>query len=414
MVPVTSWSDCHPYRRLFDSWSPRTNRAAPASRTMARANWPTMRTWRKRRWPRSPVVPREPLLSVVFRSSRRAKSAGATPKARAVKRQAPNAQPSTRQSKAKIDAAPRCRRRSRHAASQSRSTGRRGRHRRRRRRPAGGTRRTGGAAAGRARRRGRERTANSRARAIVRARRRFARLEQAMSSTKPERPTSMPMIGWPCLSRKLSSMATVRQVLSALAAGKSAARRRPKSAMKASACARVTRGGATPDEADPGGVAVARLLFREAERPEDVDRVQVAPVAEVGGQHADDLVGLAVDANRAADDLAVTAEAILPIAVADDEDAVVAQDLFVGTEAAAELRLGAEGGEEIGGDAEAVRHLGGLAGLGEAHVRDRRRRRSRRSRSSRTSGRGSRPARCRRERSGAWRDRCGPARSRSG
>ncbi|PYT13418.1 MAG: hypothetical protein DMF51_10880 [Acidobacteria bacterium] len=36
-----------------------------------------------------------------------------------------------------------------------------------------------------------ERTANSRARAIVRARRRFARLEQAMSNTKPERPTSM-------------------------------------------------------------------------------------------------------------------------------------------------------------------------------------------------------------------------------
>ena len=44
MVPVTRWSDSQPERRLFNSWSPRTKRAAPASRTMARANWPTMRT----------------------------------------------------------------------------------------------------------------------------------------------------------------------------------------------------------------------------------------------------------------------------------------------------------------------------------------------------------------------------------
>jgi hypothetical protein len=55
--------------------------------------------------------------------------------------------------------------------------------------------------------------------------------------------------------------------------------------------------------------------------------------------------------------------------VRDDEDAVVAQRVFVGTEAAAELRPGAQGGKEIGGDAEGVRHLGRLARLGEAHVR---------------------------------------------
>ena len=42
-----------------------------------------------------------------------------------------------------------------------------------------------------------ERTANSRARAIVRASSRFARLEQAMSSTKPERPISMPNMPGP-------------------------------------------------------------------------------------------------------------------------------------------------------------------------------------------------------------------------
>jgi hypothetical protein len=95
------------------------------------------------------------------------------------------------------------------------------------------------------------RTANSRARAIVRARRRFARLEQAMRSTKPERPTSMPIICWPCLPRKLSSMATVRQALSTLAAGKSAARRRPKPAMNASACVRLTVAARRPTRRTP-------------------------------------------------------------------------------------------------------------------------------------------------------------------
>ena len=50
----------------------------------------------------------------------------------------------------------------------------------------------------------------------------------------------MPMIGWSSLSMKLSSMGTVRQVLSEWAAGKSRARPRPKLAMKASAWARGT------------------------------------------------------------------------------------------------------------------------------------------------------------------------------
>ncbi len=127
--------------------------------------------------------------------------------------------------------------------------------------------------------------------------------------------------------------------------------------------------GATPDEADPGGATVGRFLFGETEWPEEVERTQVAPVVQGGGQHADDLVGFAVDANGAADDVAVAPEAILPESVTDDEDAVVAQDGFVGTEAAAELRFGAEGGKKIGGDAKAAGRVGGFAGFGEVHVR---------------------------------------------
>ncbi len=95
----------------------------------------------------------------------------------------------------------------------------------------------------------------------------------------------------------------------------------------------------------------------------------MAPVAEGGGQHADDLVRLAVDANRAADDVGVTPEAILPIPVADDEDAMVAQDLLVGTEAAAHSKSAAEDGEEIDGSADAEGHLRRPAGFGEAHFR---------------------------------------------
>ncbi len=49
---------------------------------------------------------------------------------------------------------------------------------------------------------------------------------------------------------------------------------------------------------------------------------------------------------------------------------VVAQDGFVGTEAAAEPRRNTQHREEIGGDAEAAGHLGGLAGCCEAHVRE--------------------------------------------
>ena len=50
----------------------------------------------------------------------------------------------------------------------------------------------------------------------------------------------------------------------------------------------------------------------------------MTPVAEVGGQHTDDLVGLAVDTNPPANNVAVSAEMKFPVAVADDEDAVVA------------------------------------------------------------------------------------------
>src|SRR2546422_1054615 len=75
--------------------------------------------------------------------------------------------------------------------------------------------------------------------------------------------------------------------------------------------------GATPDEAEPGGATVRCFLLGEAEWPEEVERPQMAPVVDGGGQHADDLVGFTVDADGAADDVGVTPEAILPVPVTD-------------------------------------------------------------------------------------------------
>ena len=94
----------------------------------------------------------------------------------------------------------------------------------------------------------------------------------------------------------------------------------------------------------------------------------MAPVAEVVRQHADDLVKLPADANAPADDVTLAPEAPLPVAVTEDQDAVVARQLVVGAERATEARLRGQGGEEVRGDPEARHHLGGPARLGQAHV----------------------------------------------
>ncbi len=54
--------------------------------------------------------------------------------------------------------------------------------------------------------------------------------------------------------------------------------------------------------------------------------------------------------------------------MADDENAVIASEIFARQEIAAELRLNAERGEEIRGRAKRPDHLGRLAGFREAGV----------------------------------------------
>ena len=91
-----------------------------------------------------------------------------------------------------------------------------------------------------------ERTANSRARDIVRASRKFARFEQAISSTKPDKPTSIvPMVG-PFESVTDRVRVAARHELAPLTSGKSLARRAPKLTMKPSASTRVMLAGRRP------------------------------------------------------------------------------------------------------------------------------------------------------------------------
>ena len=137
----------------------------------------------------------------------------------------------------------------------------------------------------------------------------------------------------------------------------------------------------------------AGFLLIESERPEEIERAEVTPVVEPGGQHADDFVRFAVDAKRAADDVGSAAEAVLPATLADDEDAIVAREIFARQEIAAELRLDAQGGEEIGAW-RAWRGPSRRAGrVRRGSCRPACRRRSRRSPASRAADRGSRPAR---------------------
>jgi len=102
----------------------------------------------------------------------------------------------------------------------------------------------------------------------------------------------------------------MRQVIPAWTVGNSAARWRPKLAMKPSACALV-RVRSAPDETDPGGASIGLLPLRESERPEEVVRTQMAPVVDGRRQHADDLVGFTVH-RTVRRDVGVRAEAILP------------------------------------------------------------------------------------------------------
>src|SRR2546423_14638199 len=175
-------------------------------------------------------MPRAPLLRVSFTLSRKANSAGARPKATAVTMEAANAQAKTCQSKAKVKRSPF----SDKVLAEIQSAPQRAT--RIEQTPPARARRSDSLIRGlnscnreapRA-----PRTANSRARAIVRARRRLARLEQAMRRTKAERPMSRARRARAFFGNAVPLRATGCQTAPAFTSGKSFATRAPKLTMK--------------------------------------------------------------------------------------------------------------------------------------------------------------------------------------
>src|SRR5947209_1625315 len=175
-------------------------------------------------------MPRAPLFRVSFTLSRKANSAGARPKATAVTMEAANAQTKTCQSKAKvkrspfsdkvlaeIQSAPQRATRIEHtppAPARRSDSLIKGRNNWKREAPSA------------------PRTANSRARAIVRARRRLARLEQAMRRTKADRPINRERSASAFFGKAVPLRAMACHEVPAFTSGKSLASRAPKLAIK--------------------------------------------------------------------------------------------------------------------------------------------------------------------------------------
>ena len=170
------------------------------------------------------------------------------------------------------------------------------------------------------------RTANSRARAIVRARRRFARFEQAIRRTKAERPISIATVARALRDIAVPFSSTGTQVLPAFTAGKSAARRAPKSTDHRHRLGVRSVRRASSDDAEDCAAPIGGLLLVERERAEEIEPAEMPPVIQPGRQNADDLVRFAVDANGAADDVGLAAESVLPRALTEKHDAVISAE----------------------------------------------------------------------------------------
>ncbi len=125
-------------------------------------------------------------------------------------------------------------------------------------------------------------------------------------------------------------------------------------------------GGEAPDELERAVVAPLDLVAGEVERAPERRAVPERAVVEDRRHDADDRDDGAVEPEGAADDIAGAGVALLPEAVAEQDDVGAARLELLGGEGAAEQRRDAEGGEEIRGHGGGAEALGGLAGFGEA------------------------------------------------
>ena len=113
--------------------------------------------------------------------------------------------------------------------------------------------------------------------------------------------------------------------------------------------------GVTPGFSRPGDgeeVALHRAVRIDLERQPEIGwpGLRLDGLGVERAEHADDVVRLAVQRQRAADDGAVAAEAPFPEALAQDDDAAAIRQVFVRGEGAAGDDGCAEQAEELGAD----------------------------------------------------------------
>ena len=135
----------------------------------------------------------------------------------------------------------------------------------------------------------------------------------------------------------------------------------------------------------PATRVVRRFIRLECHRHPDID---FARQAKAGRRDADDGVRLAIELNRAADDIARAAENALPKRIAQDDDVVLARRIFFRQQHPAEDRLHSVNIEVMRGGFHADEALR-FAFAGEIHARARSRRRDTRTTSSASANRDS-------------------------
>jgi hypothetical protein len=120
-----------------------------------------------------------------------------------------------------------------------------------------------------------------------------------------------------------------------------------------------------------GATAIGGLLLIECERAKKIESTQVPPLIEPGRQNAKDFMRLAVDANNAADNVVGSAEALLPAAVAKNNNVVVTGQLLTLQKIAAQVWADAKNGKEVRADPKGANDLRRLARLRQAGIAER-------------------------------------------
>jgi hypothetical protein len=83
-----------------------------------------------------------------------------------------------------------------------------------------------------------------------------------------------------------------------------------------------------PKQPKNRAATVRRLLLIEREGPKEIKPAQVPPVIEPPGQYPNNFMGLAVHPDGPADDIASTAETLLPATLTKNDNVVVSSYIF--------------------------------------------------------------------------------------